>query len=171
VPDSSASALAIFPNGVFRSLDRGNAWRAQGPRGDLRPYRGLAVAPSDPRRVYADFGYLRSDDGGQSWRTTAREITGEYVTVVAESFAVDPGNAETLYVGGYTYVGYGRQTEYFLVRSRDAGGSWEDVNPLGLEPLAIAVDPQQSATLYVLEGDGLFKSLDGGVSWNQVGQG
>src|SRR5207248_10597757 len=91
--------------------------------------------------------------------------------------AMDPADPDTLYLG---------ETEdedafYALLKSTDGGASWNSIwNPAtGLQSglNAIAIDPLTPTTLYAGVGDaccytplgsptGVFKSTDGGASWN-----
>src|SRR2546430_2350142 len=67
-------------SGIYKSADGGSTWRplTRGlPAGAEGPGRiQLAIAPSDPRRLYAaaaargQSGLYRSDDGGESWSRT-----------------------------------------------------------------------------------------------------
>src|SRR5436190_21815094 len=47
---------------------------------------------------------------------------------------------------------------------------WTNVGPEGGSFWQLAVDPQNSGIIYGLTGAGLFKSKDGGGSWNNDGQ-
>ena len=63
-------------SGLFMSLDGGDSWQQLGPEhglpdGDLGRI-GIAIAPSNPQRVYAKIeaqknALYRSDDGGNTW--------------------------------------------------------------------------------------------------------
>ena len=92
--------------------------------------------------------------------------------------AMDPVNPDTLYLG---------ETEdedgiYALLKSTDGGASWssiwDDTNGLESGLNTLAIDPFTPTTLYAGVGDsgnygesgsaasGVFKSTDGGASWN-----
>src|SRR5205823_9135542 len=70
-------------SGLYKSRDGGSTWRplTKGlPATEQRLGRvGLAVAPSDPKRLYAmvdarqQGGVYRSDDAGASWRRVNAE--------------------------------------------------------------------------------------------------
>jgi hypothetical protein len=60
------------------------------------------------------------------------------------------------------------------LKTTDGGGTWTAIksglNATGVR--AIAVDPENSSTLYAAtEGDGAFKSTDGGASWSTTNNG
>lgn len=69
--------------------------------------------------------------------------------------------ASTLYAG----TNDGRA----LFKSTDAPTSWRALNfGFFLEILSLAIDPQDSGTLYVGGLGGIFKTTDGGASWTEV---
>lgn len=91
--------------------------------------------------------------------------------------AVHPTDPQTLYIGA---AGGG------LWKSTNGGGNWSDVgHDLTSQTYgAIAIDPADPQTVYagageairffnlvIYEGDGLFKSTDGGASWAQISDG
>jgi len=49
--------------------------------------------------------------------------------------------------------------------------TWTSFGPDGPQTAAIAIDPQHSATLYAATNGGIFKSTDGGKSWNPANSG
>jgi photosystem II stability/assembly factor-like uncharacterized protein len=46
---------------------------------------------------------------------------------------------------------------------------WTSIGPEGGSIRLLVIDPQNSATVYARSDSGLFKSTDGGASWNSVG--
>ncbi|HEV3075026.1 MAG TPA: hypothetical protein VHB47_11455 [Thermoanaerobaculia bacterium] len=177
--DRESTVYASLESGLFRSRDGGETWRRTNLRGALQPYNFLSVAPSDPQRLYGDG--LRSDDGGKTWRQVY--FIG-FDCYALDSQAVDPQDENVLYLGGYDCVGDGHDAEAFLVRTEDGGTTWTDItgsfsDGTYFEPAALAIDPQHPRTLYALAhssltqtaGNGFFKSLDAGATWDQVGSG
>jgi photosystem II stability/assembly factor-like uncharacterized protein len=82
---------------VFRSWDGGARWKRLPFPGDLDL---LAVAPSDPRVLYAfDFfkTLYRSTDAGESWRLVSGSLLGD--DRLAGGLAVDAADPGTIYVG------------------------------------------------------------------------
>ncbi len=92
-----------------------------------------------------------------------------------ESMAIDPNNATRVYaaVGIYTWQG-----QSAIFRSSDEGQTWQRTNlPFGLggnqdgrsDGERLMVDPNDSAILFLgTNQNGLWKSTDYGVTWNQV---
>ena len=111
-----------------------------------------------------------------SWVSLGPAVVANTATKTAgqgrvNAIAVDPNNANILYVGA------------------PAGGIWKSTdNGVNWTPLAdylpqigvsgIAIDPNNSSTIYISTGDddagdsysiGVLKSTDGGASWNTTG--
>lgn len=87
------------------------------------------------------------------------------------AIAVDPNAPDTWYLGSPAGG---------IWKSTNAGGSWtnllDDFPQIGVS--GIAIDPNNSDIVYIATGDddggdsfsiGVFKSLDGGDTWNQTG--
>jgi photosystem II stability/assembly factor-like uncharacterized protein len=166
--------------GVFKSTDGGATWSSLTLDGTTGPAIGaftgtLSVDPQNPSTLFAGgslssgpqsnpWGLFESTDGGSTWTHTS---FGNDATAVA----FDAQNAGTLYVG----VGFGK-----VLKSTDEGLSWtelslpQDFLPTEFEdcetciPVHLAVDPQRPNTIYIGGSSGLWKSTDGGASWNMV---
>ncbi len=161
--------------GVFKSTDAGVSWQPASHGLPAGVVRALAVAPSDPKTVYAglDSGLhrnvYRSRDGGASWQqTTGPPLPATDDRVAA--LAVSPRSPTLLWAG---------TVPDGLFRSADAGAHWA---PVALPPqvfsvLAVAVAPSAPNTLYAGVFDqgpdpgGVYASTDGGVSWSRRNQG
>ncbi|HEX5473845.1 MAG TPA: family 16 glycoside hydrolase [Vicinamibacterales bacterium] len=88
------------------------------------------------------------------------------------AIAIDPGTPSTMFIGG---VGGG------IWKSTNGGASWAPVNDFmaNLAVSSIIYDPGDSSTMYAgtgegfynidgIRGAGVFKSTDGGATWNQL---
>jgi photosystem II stability/assembly factor-like uncharacterized protein len=152
-------------NGIFRSIDAGASWKAVG---NIAGVLALALDPTSPLTIYAGTGrgVFKSTNGGESWNSAG--LSGMSVSILA----VDPITPSTLYAGLDTHI----------QKSTDGGGSW---TALGLNVSAganagppfigtIILDPLTPSTLYVLAGgpgSAIYKSTDGGASWNAINPG
>ncbi|MFY9611076.1 MAG: hypothetical protein WAU45_21000 [Blastocatellia bacterium] len=146
--------------GLFKTTDGGESWNGTGSALP-QPFspQALVVDPSNPNAVYyADhLGVFKSTDGGASWSNTALE--GD-----VSKLAIDPVTPATLYALGR-----------LVFKSTDGGASWSDTglpDASNLSLDALAIDPVNTNTIYTSAscgrgcGDGgLFKSTDGGKSW------
>jgi len=111
-----------------------------------------------------------------AWTTIGPIDTGVYSgqlpgTGRINAIAVDPNNANIWYAGAPAGG---------IWKSTDAGANWtnlfDDFPQIGVS--GIAIDPNDSNIIYIATGDddaadsysvGVFKSLDGGASWQETG--
>ena len=141
--------------GVFKSADGGLNWFPTSVGLAFPAVRSLAIAPSDPTRLYAGTGFrgvFRSTDGGSTWVPAGGLAQG------ITALAVDPTTPSRVFAATY---GGG------VFRSLDSGDTWTSVNG-GLTSLvvqAVVFDPLATSTLYLGTIGGLFKTTNAGVSW------
>jgi photosystem II stability/assembly factor-like uncharacterized protein len=192
--------LAATQHGVFRSDDGGNAWQPSS-RGLPQLYvEQLALARSAPQVVYAtlrtaardgqpfDGGVYRSADAGRTWRAAngpgmphrvGRSAEPAQMTSNLRALAVDPRNADVVYVGDSAWVTAGVYQTVDGGRhwrrttsgpgSEHSGGNmdygWIRMWGPGVECLALdAANPNRIA--FGTSGH-VFLSEDGGESWRQ----
>jgi photosystem II stability/assembly factor-like uncharacterized protein len=159
---------------VCASDDAGATWKI-GSVGSL-VVTSIAVAPSNPSRVYASEvmdrnvppgpTLYRSDDGGASWTGV-----GTMSASGAHGLAVDPLDQDLVYAAADSGV----------QRSRDGGVTSETLLP---EATALVrIDPRASNTLYAAPGDPTVGSTppsgvplvrvsdDGGATWSPLDAG
>ena len=180
--------------GVFKTTDAGTVWH---PVFDMQPIGSigaLAVAPSNPDIVYAGTGEadMRSDisfgngvykstDAGQTWTNVGLRDSRQIGRIL-----VDPRNPNLVYVAALGHA-YGPNSERGVFRSQDGGGTWNkilDKGP-GVGAIDLGFEPENAGILYAAmwnarrppwsqyppnggPGSGLFKSTDGGSSWQQL---
>jgi photosystem II stability/assembly factor-like uncharacterized protein len=187
-PTDPARIFLGTDDGPYRSVDGGESWtRLDVPERGLQIWSVL-VHPGDPRRVYAGtspVGVFRSDDGGDSWRRLPRAVQPERVRMPfacrVMRLAVDAARPETVWaaveVGG-------------VMRSDDGGETWNDcsaplvkladrahlksriVSDTDIEGMldvhALATTAALPGTVFLALRMGLFRSADGGRSWDDM---
>src|SRR5207249_3977118 len=163
--------------GAFKSTDGGASWSAvfTGPSNLSVGVRDLAIDPQTPNTLYASNGgdVFKSTDGASSWgwRAKARWLIG--------ALAVDPQTPANVYAGtgdDFSAAAGG------IFKSTDYLDSWSWNPSSGLTGsvkyvTALVFDPQTPTTLYAgmwttyygPHVGGVYKSTDGGTSWNATG--
>lgn len=192
----SASVIAIDPNNssslylgtsmhVYKTDDAGDNWAQvitndmgngywQGNGLETTVVEAIAIDPNDPNKLYAgywDIGFLKSIDGGQSFKKVDTGF-GEYKSNCFD-IVIDPDNSAILYAAN----GWWETKKGAVYKSTDFGESWTVINN-GLPDTiiwSIAVDknsPANSRTLYAACYDkGIYKSTDGGQNWSPFNTG
>jgi photosystem II stability/assembly factor-like uncharacterized protein len=139
-------------------------WVTLGPSGGQVSL--LAQGTSDPQRLYATTepsGLFSSRDGGRSWQSIRSGFHGGYVL----RLAVAPSEPNSVLA-----TTYGDSPFYQVWHTEDGGATWTpaarppegDGQSLGVQDLLIdSVDPR---TAYAATDRGIFRSLDGGSTWD-----
>ena len=188
--------MAPCNGGVFKSTDYGRSWQ---PIFDDQPTASvgaIAVSVSDPNIVYVGSGeglhrpdlsvgdgIYKSTDAGKTW-THLGLRDGQQIAQVA----VDPKNSDRLFVAVAGHP-YGPNQERGVYRSLDGGKTFENVlhRDENVGASDVQIDPNNSNTVYAAlwesreapwengvfngNGGGVFKSIDGGKTWNQLTKG
>ncbi len=175
--------------GVWKSVDAGKTWVQSGlPKSRHIPR--IAIHPTNPDIVYAgvlgniykptqDRGVYKSMDGGKTWNKVlfANQDAG------AVDLTLDPNNPRILYASTWN----ARRTPYSLSsggngsalwKSTDSGKTWNEISKnkgfakdtLGI--MGVTVSPVDSERVWAIvenkEKGGVYRSDDGGDTWNQL---
>lgn len=146
---------------MYKSDDGGRTWRELAGGLNIQP---VVAHPTDPLKVYGfgcDGVYLTAD-GGATWQHQDSDLWLSYF--VSDIAAVDP-SWTTVYASGISEGGGG-----MLARSTDGGLTWQQVSPLYEDIWWITdvwVDPTDPGRVYFVEPKGVWRSLNGGGSWQR----
>ena len=181
-PTTPATVVASFWGGaIYRSTNAGAAtptWTQLGgglptanvtrvalgraPSNPLALF-ALTVGPwnADPSLAYLVNGLYRSTDGGTSWSSIALpggDIGGQGFYNL--NVAVDPTTPDVVYLSGVSLWKGVRNTATGAWSFTDVGGGYHPDNH------ALAFDPTDHLTLYAGSDGGIYRSTNGGTSWD-----
>ena len=181
--------------GVFKTTNSGASW-APVTDGFLKTgsVGALAVADSDANTIYVGMGeqairgnashgdgVYKSVDAGRTWTHVGLAETRQIGRV-----RVHPKNADIVYVCALGHMS-GANKERGVFKSLDGGKNWKQVFTRGDKAgcVDLILDPSNANVLYAgfwqvvrtpysMEsggpGSGLFKSIDGGETWTEIGR-
>ena len=196
VPDNpNIIFIATASGGIFKSVNNGVTWKPVfDEEGTSLSIGDIAIAPSDPNVVWAGTGeansrqssswgdgIYKSLDGGETWKYMGLKETHHIGRIV-----INPKNPDVVFAAALGHL-WGSNTDRGLYRTRDGGKTWEKV--LWINDVTGVVDVAMEANGRVLYAaayqkmrkawgfvgggpqSGLYRSLDGGDTWEKLSQG
>ena len=188
--NNGARTYGGIGSGLFRSDDGGDTWkRLENVVGPLPSYDvkqtgltanadlgriGVAIAPSDPNRIYVvsgtpygpDKGFFISDDGGDSFRAGGRAYAASGYQWWFGRIWVDPVNKDHIF-----------NADVSLRTSTDGGTTWSNSSGPHADQHGMDWDPRVPNRVYLGNDGGMYRSDTNGVSgswqrgvyqpWNQ----
>lgn len=152
---------------IIRSFDYGITWQAAKDFQD----RIVKIRFSSSNTVYAlgrTGGLYKSADTGNTWTTVTALLTKETISSSQTSiahvslfhdFSLDQRQSGVIYLG----------TEQGLYRTVNDGAAWNilslPVKDVALKVSSVEVNPSNSNNIFVSIGFTMFKSLNGGLTW------
>ena len=124
-------------------------------------------------------GLYKSEDAGETWKFMGLE-NSEHISKIA----INPENSETVFVAVPGAL-WSDSEDRGLYKTTDGGKSWEKILYVNEKTgcADVLIDPTNPETIYAStwqfrrtphsfssggEGSGLYKSLDGGLSWKRI---
>ncbi len=151
-------------SGLWKSTDGGETWinitsRKGLPKG-VWGIVGVAVAPSNPDKVYAIIenasgGLYTSNNGGETWTLTSSDNNIRQRAWYYTKVFVDPKNENVVYAPN---VGF--------MRSRDGGKTFQSVRTPHADHHDLWIDPEDGARMIVANDGGAQVSFNGGETWS-----
>ena len=189
--------IGVNNGGVWKTTDYGLTWT---PLFDGQPTQSIgavAVAPSDPNIIYVGSGeglqrpdlsvgdgIYKSIDAGKTWQHLGLREARQIGAVI-----VDPNDPNRVFVAALGHP-YGPNDERGVFRSTDGGRSFQNVlyKDENTGAIDLAFDPANAQDVYAVlwaarQGpweynnayigatSGLFKSTDGGATWQPLTRG
>lgn len=178
--------LNSIGHGIYRSLNGGTTW-AKLTNGLPNPFGGkpqLAVTPADPFTVYASIGNGFSENAGTwlTWTTTAGDLwqtlsTLDYSTYqgwFSHDVAVDPQNRNHAFAAGVDIyelenvpglLAQRSDWTQFFFGAVPVGGPEGNANYSHADHHAITWHPTDPDVIYFANDGGIFRTLDGGTTF------
>lgn len=179
--------------GVWKTTDGGDAWFAVSDSAFKTSSVGaIAVAASDENVIYVGMGecdirgnisggdgVYKSVDAGNSWKNI-----GLKESYAVAKIAVHPANPDLVFAASMGHI-FGVNAERGVFRSSDGGASWKNIlfRNDSTGAIDVQIDPNNPRILYAAlwqasrnaynmtsggAGSGLFKSADGGDTWQEI---
>jgi photosystem II stability/assembly factor-like uncharacterized protein len=195
--DSATFYFGAVNGGIWKTSDAGTVWKPIFDDQPVGSIGAIAVAPSDPKTIYAGTGEsdIRSDlssgngvyksiDAGSTWTHAGLEDTRQISRIV-----VDPRDPNVVYVGVLGHA-YGPNEQRGVYKSVDGGTHWAKIldegSEIGISDVAICSGNPQLlfagtwnthrppwSTYAPIDGPGggLYRSKDAGKTWSRLNKG
>ncbi len=193
--DPSTIYVASASGGIWKSTNKGTTWKPIFDDMPVSTFGDLAIAPSNPDIIWAGTGeqnnrqstswgngVYRSTDGGETWNHTGLVETRHIGRV-----RIHPQNPDIAYVAALGNL-WKENPERGVFKTTDGGKNWQKV--LYVDSFTGAVDlvmdSSKPNTLYAATyqrlrrtwgfngggpGSGIYKTTDGGKTWNKLTEG
>ena len=182
--------------GVWKSTNGGASFTPIFDEDNIQSIGTIAIDPSKPDQniwvgtgetwvrnsVSVGDGIYKSVDGGQTWKNMGLEKSDRISSII-----VNPKNSDEVWVGVLGSL-WSDSDERGIYKTNDGGTTWQKVfgvdNKTGCSDLII--DPKNPSTMYASfwefrrspwsfssggEKSALYKSTDGGKTWNKIHNG
>jgi photosystem II stability/assembly factor-like uncharacterized protein len=183
---------AAASGGLWKTENRGTTWTCVFDQYGTTSIGDVAVSPSQPdtvwigtgeannqRSSYWGDGVYKSTDGGATWTNMGLADSHHIGRIV-----VDPTNPKVVYVAALGHL-YSSNEERGLFRTRNGGKTWEKVLYISPEVgvVDVVIDPRNPKNLVAASyerlrrawnfdgngpGSAIYRSQDGGDSWQKV---
>jgi len=193
--DPSTVYIAAATGGLWASTNHGTTWAPIFDHEATSTFGVLAIAPSDPRVLWAGTGeqnnrqssswgngVYRSTDGGAHWTHVGLDRTRAIGRIV-----VDPHDADVAYVAALGNL-WKPSDARGVYKTTDGGRTW--TRALFVDTLTgvvdLVMDPGDPRTLYAATyqrlrtpccfngggpGSGIYRTTDGGATWQRLAGG
>ena len=166
-PSSETTVWVGTGTQVFVSPDGGHSWTDRTPPEASRTCYAIAVDPTDSNKVFAGYSDIYgsssrlyvSDDGGSTWSDRSAGLPDNPIFDIAHD------GARVLVAGGVAYA----NQPFGVFASSDDGLVWTPLHDSSWPVLFVSdieIDALDSNAILLATDDGVYRSGDGGASWD-----
>jgi len=195
--DQQTVYLGAASGGVFKSTDQGSTWNPIFDNNASLSIGDIAIAPSNANIIYVGTGecnngrgsitydgqgVYKSTDAGQTWANVGLQLTR-----TTGRIAIDPNNSNKVFVATMGDL-FSNGPNRGLYRTTDGGTTWANVLSVNdsTGAVEVVIDPSNSNIVYATTwtrirkptyylyggtGSNMYKSTDGGTTWNMLTNG
>jgi len=190
--DPNTYYFGAVSGGVFKSTNGGLSWTPTFDHESVSSIGAIAVADADHNILYVGTGeacirgnisygdgVYKSTDGGQTWKNVGLKDTRHIGAVI-----IDPRNPDIVLVAALGHA-WGPNQERGVFRTADGGKTWQKVlyKDENTGAIDVVFDPNNASIVYAAlwqvrrqpwyfnsggPGGGLYRSTDGGLTWNHL---
>ncbi len=190
--DPNTYYFGSVAGGVFKSTNGGLSWTSTFDHESVASIGAIAVADSDHNILYVGSGeaclrgnisygdgVYKSTDAGLTWKNVGLKDSRHIGAVI-----IDPRNPDIVLVAALGHA-WGPNSERGIFRTADGGKTWQKVlyKDENTGAVEVVFDPRNSSIVYAAlwqvrrqpwyfnsggPGSGLYKSVDGGLTWKQL---
>jgi photosystem II stability/assembly factor-like uncharacterized protein len=187
--------VATGSGGIFKTTNGGMTWTPIFERQNTISVGDIALEPNNPDVIWVGTGegnprnsvsfgdgVYKSVDGGKNWKYLGLKDTNTITRIV-----IHPTNPDVAYVAAQGHI-WGGNEERGIFMTTDGGATWKKTLYIDQNHGAadLEIDPQNPNILYAgmwfferkpwtftsgSEKGGVFRSLDGGRTWNKITNG
>jgi photosystem II stability/assembly factor-like uncharacterized protein len=184
--------VAGATGGIWKTVNAGTTFIPLWEKGPIASMGDLAIAPSDPKIIWAGtgeedsrnsvapgYGIYKSVDGGVTWQSMGLEKTQHIGRII-----VHPSNPNIVWVAALGAL-WSTNAERGLYKTVDGGKTWTLSKFISERAgfVDLAIDPRDPNVLYAASwerirkahflksggpGSALWKTTDGGTTWKEI---
>ena len=157
--DNQALYFGSVENGLFYSFDSANTWKVAYGLNRVA-INSIAVNPNSKCIIYATSAnkVYKSVDCNRNWTQVYYDNDPEVqITYVA----VDNYNGSNVYIG---------TSRGEIIKSLDAGASWQTINRFKDKILKISINPFDTRLIFVATAKSVYRSENSGNTWIDLGE-
>jgi photosystem II stability/assembly factor-like uncharacterized protein len=168
-PTNTEEIYAGATNGIYASINYGEDWLNIGK--STGRITALAIDPLDSKNIYATLcGGVYIKRGTEQWVNISGNLTNRCINTIS----INPSDPTNIFVGcSNTFDSQGQWEWGGLFVTKNGGTNWTQIAKDSIKGSvnSIVFHPNNSNIIYVGTENGVFKSVDGGVTFSDINSG